>query len=53
MDEETDVSRAKRRRNNTTDSGPYSEMEFLQWIEHEKRVFRKAMVAEAQHYNDM
>ncbi|KAH9109584.1 hypothetical protein AeMF1_015360, partial [Aphanomyces euteiches] len=53
MDEEADVSRAKRRRNSTTDSRPYSEMEVLQWIEHEKRVFRKAMVAEAKDYNNM
>ncbi|KAG9412527.1 hypothetical protein AC1031_015438 [Aphanomyces cochlioides] len=53
MDDEADVSRAKRRRKNTTDvnARSYSEMEVLQWIEHEKRVFRKEMVAEAKHYN--
>ncbi|KAH9193557.1 hypothetical protein AeNC1_004456 [Aphanomyces euteiches] len=55
MDDAVDVSRAKRRRINTTDANArsFSEMEVLQWIEHEKRVFRKEMVAEAKNYNDM
>ncbi|KAG9412405.1 hypothetical protein AC1031_015325 [Aphanomyces cochlioides] len=52
MDGECDVSCAKRRKFATNaESG--GEMEDLQWIEHEKRMFRLEMLAEAKQYNDM
>ncbi|CAK4729033.1 unnamed protein product, partial [Aphanomyces euteiches] len=57
MDDEADVSCAKRRKNDhhttATSAQSYVETEVPQWIEHEKRKFRLEMLAQAKQYNIM